>query len=168
MFIFHDFFHFIFFCRYQKWLKLQIDKIGSLNIVSPYAKALMTRNFGLNILKTSCWYKYFRKEVCSKVFSLIQTEIFWPFYNLCVLSIYVSKTSRLVVLKLGQEAVELGHGSQITFGIEENTLIASLCDLLERVWSHGVQLRQVRECFFCVLPPSSLTRYCLWKRYQKR
>lgn len=52
------------------------------------------------------------------------------------------------MLKLGQEAVELGHGSQIAFGIEENTLIASLCDLLERVWSHGVQLRQVREYFF--------------------
>lgn len=66
------------------------------------------------------------------------------------LSIYVLKTSRLVVLKLGQEAVELGHGSQITLGIEENTLIASLCDLLERVWSHGVQLRQVREFFFSV------------------
>lgn len=52
------------------------------------------------------------------------------------------------MLKLGQEAVELGHGSQITLGIEENTLIASLCDLLERVWSHGVQLRQVRGFFF--------------------
>ena len=67
------------------------------------------------------------------------------------------------MLKLGQEAVELGHGSQITLGIEENTLIASLCDLLERVWSHGVQLRQVRGFFFCVLSikQSSLSGCCL-------
>ena len=48
------------------------------------------------------------------------------------------------MLKLGQEAVELGHGNQSMLGIEENTLIASLCDLLERVWSHGVQLKQVK------------------------
>lgn len=53
------------------------------------------------------------------------------------------KTKRLVVLKLGQEAVELGHAGSNTLGIEENTLIASLCDLLERVWSHGVQLRKL-------------------------
>ena len=53
------------------------------------------------------------------------------------------KTKRLVILKLGQEAVELGHTDPNTVGIEENTLIASICDLLERVWSHGVQLRQL-------------------------
>uniref|UniRef100_A0A7M5X9F3 DENN domain-containing protein 5A n=1 Tax=Clytia hemisphaerica TaxID=252671 RepID=A0A7M5X9F3_9CNID len=53
------------------------------------------------------------------------------------------KTKRLVVLKLGQEAVELGHAGPNSSGIEENTLIASLCDLLERVWSHGVQLKQL-------------------------
>lgn len=50
-----------------------------------------------------------------------------------------------MVLKLGQEAVELGHAGPNSSGIEENTLIASLCDLLERVWSHGVQLKQVLE-----------------------
>ncbi len=48
-----------------------------------------------------------------------------------------------MVLKLGEVAVELGHTENSTAGIEENTLIASLCDLLERVWSHGVQLKQV-------------------------
>ena len=46
-------------------------------------------------------------------------------------------------MKLGQEAVELGHAGPNTLGIEENTLIASLCDLLERVWSHGVHFKQV-------------------------
>ena len=49
----------------------------------------------------------------------------------------------MVVLKLGEEAVELGHNEHSSAGIEENTLVASLCDLLERVWSHGVQLKQV-------------------------
>ncbi|XP_047141375.1 DENN domain-containing protein 5B isoform X1 [Hydra vulgaris] len=53
------------------------------------------------------------------------------------------KTKRLVVLKLGQEAIELGHVGPNSIGIEENTLIASLCDLLERVWCHGVQLNQL-------------------------
>ena len=28
-------------------------------------------------------------------------------------------------------------------GVEENTLIASLCDMLERVWGHGLQAKQV-------------------------
>lgn len=44
---------------------------------------------------------------------------------------------------MGQEAVELGHGEVSITGVEENTLIASLCDLLERIWSHGLQSKQV-------------------------
>lgn len=46
---------------------------------------------------------------------------------------------------MGTEAVELGHGSGESSleGVEENTLIASLCDLLERIWSHGLQNKQV-------------------------
>lgn len=50
----------------------------------------------------------------------------------------------MLVEKMGQEAVELGHGEISIIGLEENTLIASLCDLLERVWSHGLQVKQVR------------------------
>lgn len=51
----------------------------------------------------------------------------------------------MLVDKMGQEAVELGHGDQKhkTKNVEENTLIASLCDLLERIWSHGLQNKQV-------------------------
>lgn len=45
--------------------------------------------------------------------------------------------------KMGREAVELGHGEVNITGVEENTLIASLCDLLERIWSHGLQVKQV-------------------------
>lgn len=47
--------------------------------------------------------------------------------------------------KMGQEAVDLGHGEVTVVGVEENTLIASLCDLLERIWSHGLQQKQVRN-----------------------
>uniref|UniRef100_A0A8C7FGD1 DENN/MADD domain containing 5B n=1 Tax=Oncorhynchus kisutch TaxID=8019 RepID=A0A8C7FGD1_ONCKI len=53
------------------------------------------------------------------------------------------KTKRMLVEKMGREAVELGHGEANITGLEENTLIASLCDLLERIWSHGLQVKQV-------------------------
>lgn len=46
---------------------------------------------------------------------------------------------------MGREAVELGHGEVSITGVEENTLIASLCDLLERIWSHGLQVKQVNQ-----------------------
>jgi len=49
----------------------------------------------------------------------------------------------MLVQKMGQEAVDLGHGELTVVGVEENTLIASLCDLLERIWSHGLQQKQV-------------------------
>lgn len=51
----------------------------------------------------------------------------------------------MLVEKMGREAVELGHGEVNITGVEENTLIASLCDLLERIWSHGLQVKQVRN-----------------------
>uniref|UniRef100_A0A3B3ZYJ4 DENN/MADD domain containing 5B n=1 Tax=Periophthalmus magnuspinnatus TaxID=409849 RepID=A0A3B3ZYJ4_9GOBI len=52
------------------------------------------------------------------------------------------KTKRLLVAKMGREAVELGHGDAMISGLEENTLVASLCDLLERIWSHGLLVKQ--------------------------
>ena len=57
------------------------------------------------------------------------------------------QTKRMLVEKMGQEAVELGHG-EATKCVEENTLIASLCDLLERIWSHGMQSKQVAYCLY--------------------
>ncbi|XP_013061457.1 DENN domain-containing protein 5A-like isoform X2 [Biomphalaria glabrata] len=53
-----------------------------------------------------------------------------------------TKTKKMLVDKMGQEAVELGHGEASIIGVEENTLIASLCDLLERIWSHGLQAKK--------------------------
>uniref|UniRef100_A0A8C9VZ35 DENN domain containing 5A n=1 Tax=Scleropages formosus TaxID=113540 RepID=A0A8C9VZ35_SCLFO len=61
-----------------------------------------------------------------------------------------NKTKRMLVEKMGREAVELGHGEGSITGVEENTLIASLCDLLERIWSHGLQVKQV-NCYMLLI-----------------
>ncbi|XP_058138997.1 DENN domain-containing protein 5B isoform X2 [Dasypus novemcinctus] len=58
------------------------------------------------------------------------------------------KTKRMLVEKMGREAVELGHGEASLTGLEENTLIASLCDLLERIWSHGLQVKQGKSALW--------------------
>ena len=65
-----------------------------------------------------------------------------------VVIVHCVQTKRMLVEKMGQEAVELGHGEATITGVEENTLIASLCDLLERIWSHGrhqVQVGRLRQ-----------------------
>ncbi|XP_041929765.1 DENN domain-containing protein 5A isoform X2 [Alosa sapidissima] len=59
-----------------------------------------------------------------------------------------TKTKRMLVEKMGREAVELGHGEGSITGVEENTLIASLCDLLERIWSHGLQVKQGKSALW--------------------
>ncbi|KER23461.1 hypothetical protein T265_08679 [Opisthorchis viverrini] len=48
------------------------------------------------------------------------------------------RTKRMVLKKMGQEAVELGHVDPTVSVVEENTLVSGLCDLLERIWSHGL------------------------------
>ncbi|KAM8940379.1 DENN domain-containing protein 5A isoform 2-T2 [Pelodytes ibericus] len=59
-----------------------------------------------------------------------------------------NKTKRMLVEKMGREAVELGHGEVSITGVEENTLIASLCDLLERIWSHGLLVKQGKSALW--------------------
>nr|CDS23721.1 RUN [Echinococcus granulosus] len=49
------------------------------------------------------------------------------------------RTKRMVIQKMGQEALHLGHNYQSVSEVEENTLVSGLCDLLERIWSHGIQ-----------------------------
>ncbi|MCL4119977.1 UNVERIFIED_CONTAM: hypothetical protein GTU68_065955, partial [Idotea baltica] len=49
---------------------------------------------------------------------------------------------------MGSEAIELGHGEGSLVGVEENTLIASLCDLLERIWAHGLQRKQGKSALW--------------------
>ncbi|EGW10829.1 DENN domain-containing protein 5B [Cricetulus griseus] len=60
----------------------------------------------------------------------------------------IRETKRMLVEKMGHEAVELGHGEANITGLEENTLIASLCDLLERIWSHGLQVKQGKSALW--------------------
>ncbi|XP_028039187.1 DENN domain-containing protein 5B isoform X1 [Bombyx mandarina] len=51
-----------------------------------------------------------------------------------------SKTKRMLLEKMGTEESNLSFGSEVSItGVEESTMIASLCDLLERLWSHGLQ-----------------------------
>ncbi|XP_072941524.1 DENN domain-containing protein 5B isoform X1 [Epargyreus clarus] len=51
-----------------------------------------------------------------------------------------SKTKRMLVEKMGTEENDVSLGSEVSItGVEESTMIASLCDLLERLWSHGLQ-----------------------------
>ncbi|XP_075163800.1 DENN domain containing pinstripe isoform X1 [Haematobia irritans] len=57
-----------------------------------------------------------------------------------------SKTKRMLLEKMGTEAVALGLNKND--GIEENTLIASLCDLLEKIWSHGLQAKQGKSALW--------------------
>uniref|UniRef100_W8ARQ9 DENN domain-containing protein 5A n=1 Tax=Ceratitis capitata TaxID=7213 RepID=W8ARQ9_CERCA len=54
----------------------------------------------------------------------------------------------MLLEKMGTEAVALGLKGD---GIEENTLIASLCDLLEKIWSHGLQTKQGKSALWCHL-----------------
>ena len=69
------------------------------------------------------------------------------------------QTKRMLVEKMGQEAVELGHGEATITAAEENTLIASLCDLLERIWSHGLQQKQVVHCVVIWSAASSMSNF---------
>ncbi|XP_054266195.1 DENN domain-containing protein 5B isoform X4 [Macrosteles quadrilineatus] len=58
-----------------------------------------------------------------------------------------AKTKRMLVEKMGTEAVQLGHSTQTSL-VEENTLIASLCDLLERIWAHGLHNKQGKSALW--------------------
>lgn len=65
------------------------------------------------------------------------------------------QTKRMLVEKM-PEVANLGHGESRISGIEENMLIASLCDLIERIWGHGLHNKAVNmnfltvPLFFCI------------------
>ncbi|CAK5019121.1 unnamed protein product [Meloidogyne enterolobii] len=58
-----------------------------------------------------------------------------------------ARTTRILLAKMGREAIHLGHGQSHLgiSGVEENTLVASFCELLERIWSHGLKKKQASE-----------------------
>uniref|UniRef100_A0AC35U667 UDENN domain-containing protein n=1 Tax=Rhabditophanes sp. KR3021 TaxID=114890 RepID=A0AC35U667_9BILA len=59
-----------------------------------------------------------------------------------------NKTKRMLVDKMGREAVDLGHSDVSINGVEENTLVANFCDLLERLWAHGLEKKQSKSAFW--------------------
>ncbi|XP_054716974.1 DENN domain-containing protein 5A-like [Uloborus diversus] len=75
------------------------------------------------------------------------SQTYWKFV-VALLKECKMRTKRMLVEKMGQEAVELGHNEISITGVEENTLIASLCDLLERVWAHGLQSKQGKSALW--------------------
>lgn len=55
----------------------------------------------------------------------------------------------MLLEKMGTEAVALGLSGEVSvIGVEENTMIASLCDLLEKVWSHGLTNKQGKSALW--------------------
>uniref|UniRef100_A0A3Q0RBP1 DENN/MADD domain containing 5B n=1 Tax=Amphilophus citrinellus TaxID=61819 RepID=A0A3Q0RBP1_AMPCI len=58
------------------------------------------------------------------------------------------KTKRMLKERIGKESVELGQGEASITGLQENTLIHGLCDLLERTWGHGLQVKQGKSALW--------------------
>ncbi|KAF3688946.1 DENN domain-containing protein 5B Rab6IP1-like protein [Channa argus] len=58
------------------------------------------------------------------------------------------KTKRMLMERMGKESAELGQGEVNITGLQENTLIHGLCDLLERTWGHGLQLKQGKSALW--------------------
>ena len=46
----------------------------------------------------------------------------------------------------------LGSSAEAQNDIEENTHIAKLCDLLERIWGHGLKRREVSTSMITIFP----------------
>lgn len=86
----------------------------------------------------------------------IKTEIIFLFFKDCK-----SKTKRMLLEKMGTEAIALGLSGEVTVnGVEENTMIASLCDLLEKVWSHGLTNKQGKSALWFHLQSYLDTQEC--------
>ncbi|KAL1238173.1 DENN domain-containing protein 5A [Trichinella pseudospiralis] len=62
-----------------------------------------------------------------------------------------TKTKRLLLEKLGKEAVQLGHDNSGIGGVEENTLVTSLCDMIERIWHHGCKRKKGKSALWSYL-----------------
>uniref|UniRef100_A0A8C4FDV1 DENN domain-containing protein 5B n=1 Tax=Dicentrarchus labrax TaxID=13489 RepID=A0A8C4FDV1_DICLA len=69
------------------------------------------------------------------------------------------KTKRMLMERMGKESVELGQGEANITGLQENTLIHGLCDLLERTWGHGLQLKQGKSALWSHLLHYQAIRY---------
>ncbi|BHF78626.1 DENN domain-containing protein 5B [Sparganum proliferum] len=72
--------------------------------------------------------------------SPVMAQAHWDFVD-ALLEECRHRTKRMVIQKMGQEAANLGHNYHSLSEVEENTLVSGLCDLLERIWSHGLQTK---------------------------
>lgn len=74
----------------------------------------------------------------------------WYYVTTLLLQDCKSKTKRMLLAKLGAEGVTLSSSNASdNFGaVEESTLVASLCDFLERVWSHGLQRKRGKSALW--------------------
>lgn len=54
----------------------------------------------------------------------------------------------MLLEKMGTEVGGDLGGEVTVMGVEENTLIASLCDLMEKIWSHGLQNKQGKSALW--------------------
>uniref|UniRef100_A0A3P9MQA1 DENN domain-containing protein 5B-like n=1 Tax=Oryzias latipes TaxID=8090 RepID=A0A3P9MQA1_ORYLA len=60
----------------------------------------------------------------------------------------LEQTKRMLMERMEKENVELGHRGASISGLQENTLIYGLCDLLERTWGHGLQMKQGKSALW--------------------
>ncbi|XP_061678113.1 DENN domain-containing protein 5B-like isoform X1 [Syngnathoides biaculeatus] len=58
------------------------------------------------------------------------------------------KTKRMLMERMGKESAETGQGEANIGGLQENTLIHGLCDLLERTWGHGLHMKQGKSALW--------------------
>lgn len=67
----------------------------------------------------------------------------------------------MLLEKMGTEAIALGLSGEVSVtGVEENTMIASLCDLLEKIWSHGLTNKQGKSALWSHLQSYLDTHEC--------
>uniref|UniRef100_A0A1B0AU76 UDENN domain-containing protein n=1 Tax=Glossina palpalis gambiensis TaxID=67801 RepID=A0A1B0AU76_9MUSC len=99
-----------------------------------------------NVLNQECASRLSANLSTTELSPALIAQANWTFVERLLKDIK-SKTKRMLLEKMGTEAVSLGLNKN-SDGIEENTLIASLCDLLEKIWSHGLQSKQGKSALW--------------------
>ncbi|KAI4464066.1 c-myc promoter binding protein [Holotrichia oblita] len=103
----------------------------------------LSRSFSLSIEKAA------DKESNADMSPALLAQANWTFVEKLLKDCKI-KTKRMLLAKLGSEGVTLSSnsGSDNSGSVEESTLVASLCDFLERVWSHGLQRKRGKSALW--------------------
>ncbi|KAK9752529.1 dDENN domain [Popillia japonica] len=103
----------------------------------------LSRSFSLSIEKSA------DKESNADMSPALLAQANWTFVEKLLKDCKI-KTKRMLLAKLGSEGVTLSSnsGSDNSGSVEESTLVASLCDFLERVWSHGLQRKRGKSALW--------------------